>query len=146
MGQWIDPDFATKSAADAAASCSACRGYMWANQHPAPTKFRPLRAPLAPVVARATAHNRAELVERVTQGLGELQPAGVVSVQTVPYAKVVAQQFPAHAVRAILPMCWRKLWKGKIEEEYGGGVECAAAGSRDEAVEREQAADDEIED
>jgi hypothetical protein len=134
-GQWIDPDFSTKSAADAAASCSACRGYMWANQHPAQKGFRPIRAPVAFAAARATAHNRAELVERVTNGLAELQPATQVSVQTVPYARVVAAGYPAHPVRGLLPLRWQKLWRGAVQEEYGGGTQVVPASADVEAAE-----------
>lgn len=141
---WIDPDFSTKSAADAAASCLACRGYMWANQHPAPSKFRPLRAPIASVAARGAAQNRAELTERAASARDAIEPAAQLSVQLVPYARVLVAQYPHHHVRQMLPMQWQKLWQGRLVAEHGGGTQSQAA-SVAEDVTLQAVVEDEIE-
>jgi hypothetical protein len=131
--------------ADAAASAVACRGYMWANQHPAPSKWRPLRAPLSSVVARATACNRAELTARVTKARAEIEPAAQSSVQILPYARVLVAHMPGHPVQVLLPMRWQKLWHGTVQEEYGGGVEAPQPQTSVEAA-TVAAPEDEIED
>ena len=142
--KWIDADYATATPADAAASCSACRGYMWANQHPSPSKFRPLRAPLCNVVGRATTQNSAELSERLTLRRVEIEPATQTSVVTIPFARVLVGMMPGHPVRMLLPVKWQKLWQGSVKEEYGGGCDAPLAqGQVDAAVPEPE---DEIED
>jgi hypothetical protein len=121
--QWIDPDFATSSPADAAAGAVACRGYMWANQHPAPSAWRPLRAPLANMVARATAQNRAELAEQAANGqLRPLEAPTLFAIQVVPFARLMCGMWPGHPARMVLPLRWRRVWQGAVHEESGGGV------------------------
>lgn len=126
-GQWVDPEFETRSPADAAASALACRGYMWANQHPSQSRWQPLRAPVVTVAARAAARNRAELAECAALGRGDLEPAAQSAVQVVPYARVLTASVPQHPVRALLPVRWQKLWQGAVVEEAGGGTGAGGA-------------------
>jgi hypothetical protein len=121
-GHWIDPEFETRSAAEAAASTLACRGYMWSNQHPSASAWRPLRAPMALAADRAAAQNRAELAECAARGRHELDPALQIGIQVVPYARLLVAMLPQHNARMLLPVRWQKLWQGSILEEPGGGI------------------------
>jgi hypothetical protein len=96
---------------------------MWSNQHPVVKGFRPLRAPSAPGIARAAAQNMAELTERATAARIHIDPGQHVSVQIVPYARVLAASHATHPVRQLLPLRWFKLWQGTVQEEYGGGIQ-----------------------
>jgi hypothetical protein len=120
--QWVDPEYATASPADAVASTLACRGYMWSNQHPAPFKFRPWRAPTPQVVARAAALNAAELLERLAAGRRELDPAALCAVQVLPYLRLITAAAPWHSSRLCLPMRWRRWWAGSVLEEHGSAA------------------------
>lgn len=120
--QWIDPEHLTSSPADAAAGTLACRGYMWANEHPAPRKWQPIRAPQMALVERATAGNRAELTERTAIGRLEIDAAVMCAVQVIPYARLMAASVPGHPSSAWLPLKWQRWWAGTVLEECGGGI------------------------
>lgn len=123
--QWIDPEHSTASPADAAAGTLACRGYMLANQHPAPRKWQPIRAPQVSSVAGAAAKNRAELAERTVSGRCEIEPAVMCAVQVIPYARLMAAAVVGHPSSAWLPVKWFRWWAGNVVEEQGGGVALA---------------------
>lgn len=139
--QWVDPEHATASPADAAAGTLACRGYMWANQHPAPRKWQPMHAPQISTVTRATANNRAELAERTCNGRCEIESAVLCAIQVVPYARLMAAAVPGHPSTVWLPMKWRRWWAGAVIEETGGGVHGPVAtggtGSYDDIMEED---------
>lgn len=128
--QWVDPEHATTCPADAVASTVACRGYMWANQHPAPRKWHALGRPKNGEVGRAVVQNHAELAERATLGRSEMEPAQVFAVQVVPYGRLMATMLPGHPAARWLPMKWKKWWNNSVVEEYGGGVEYAPASAQ----------------
>lgn len=118
---------------------------MWANQHPAPRAFRPLRGPVANVVARATRHNRAELAEQAASGqLHSIEAPAMFAIQVVPFARMIAAARPGHAAHAVLPVRWRRVWQGAVHEESGGGSRAAPAAQSEAAPAIEPA--DEIED
>ena len=142
----MDPEFETRSPADAAASALACRGYMWANQHPSQSRWQPLRAPVVTAAARAAARNRAELAECAAMGRGDLEPASQNAVQVVPYARVLTANVPHHPARALLPVRWQKLWQGTVVEEGGGGTGRCSAPDMGNGASAAVDATDEIED
>lgn len=126
--QWVDPEHLTASPADAAAGALACRGYMWANQHPAARKWQPICAPKMPQVARAAAHNRAELAERSAFGRAEMEPAVMCAVQVIPYARLMAAAIHGHPASQWLPVTWHRWWGGTAVQERGGGIEVSLSG------------------
>eukprot|EP00892_Ulva_mutabilis_P009836 jgi/Ulvmu1/7224/UM035_0010.1 len=120
--QWVDPEHLTASPADAAASALACRGYMWANQHPTARKWQPIRAPKMALVARAAANNRAELAER-SASRKEIEPAVMVAIQVIPYARLMVTAIHSHPARVWLPVTWHRWWAGAVIQEPGGGID-----------------------
>lgn len=58
---WSDDAPAAASIASAVAASVAVRGYMYANAHPAPHSFNPIRAPAANAIEAAANANRAQL-------------------------------------------------------------------------------------
>jgi hypothetical protein len=120
--QWVDPEHATASAADAVAGTVACRGYMWANQHPAPRVWRALVGPKLGAVGVAAVHNHAELAERAATLRMEMESAQLLAVQVVPYARLMAGACPGHPAGHWLPIRWKRWWKDSATEVHGGGL------------------------
>lgn len=143
--QWVDPEHATTCPADAVAGAVACRGYMWANQHPAARRWHALGRPKNGAVGRAVVQNHAELAERAAVGRLEMEPAQVFAVQVAPYSRLMASMCPGHTATCWLPIKWKKWWNNEVVEEYGGGVEFPQPGAAPGAV-VEQFVEDPIED
>ena len=115
---------------------------MWSNQHPAPSKWRPLRAPAPSVITRASARNRFELTQSVTAAREAIEPAAQAAVQLLPFARILTAAVPGHAGKLLLPVRWQRVWQGKLLEEDGGGSKAAQ-----EPVDAQSESDiDEIED
>ena len=143
--QWVDPEHATACPADAVAGTVACRGYMWANQHPAVRRWHALGRPKNGAVGRAVVQNHAELAERAAVGRLEMEPAQVFAVQVAPYSRLMASMCPGHPASRWLPIKWQKWWNNSVVEEYGGGVEFPPPDAPPGAV-AEQPVEDPIED
>jgi hypothetical protein len=71
-------------------------------------------------------HNYAELAERAALGRCELEPANIFAVQVVPYSRIMATMAPGHPATRWLPIKWKKWWKNRVVDEFGGGTEYTA--------------------
>ena len=131
--------------AAAAAASVAARGALFANAHPAPRAFQPVRAPTASLPARAAAENAEQLalaarraaalaIARGAGGACGLMAGGPgeVAARVLPFLEFLKAS-PAHAwLAAALPARKTRVWQGALHRADEPGA--AAAGAAAEAA------------
>ncbi len=109
----------------------AARGLIYANAHPAPSRWLPLRGPASNAVERAATTNAARLSDatRTTEGVLQCRVAqgsgGHVAAYVLPFLRLLAP-WPSHAwLQRLLPRTWSFFWNGSVSER----TSAPAAGS-----------------
>jgi hypothetical protein len=125
-----DEDMASSTLLDAAAASTAARGVCFANAHPAPRRWLPLKAPAVFAVHKGLAANRAELSMHtaaawaVQGGMCCLQPCGRLAAELLPFARAMAARAPTLALQRLQPARWARWWNGQLydsQQQQGGG-------------------------
>eukprot|EP00887_Chlorella_sp_A99_P000359 scaffold13.g359.t1 len=135
-GQLVEDDLPASTLADAVAASVAARGVCFANRHPAPRRWLPLKAPAQFAAARAATANRAHLRTAVAPawalhgGAGGLEPAGRLAAELLPMARAIQARSPdAARLQLLQPSRWLRTWEGKVYEQgrAGAGAPAPAA-------------------
>ncbi|KAL4424733.1 hypothetical protein ABPG77_000076 [Micractinium sp. CCAP 211/92] len=123
-----DEDSPSATLLDALAASTAARGVCFANAHPAPRRWLPLKAPTVFAAAKGAAANRAELCQRTSAvwallgGMSSLEPAGRLASELLPFVRTIAARCPNPApLQLLLPTRWSRFWGGQLHEQQGGG-------------------------
>ncbi|KAL4422561.1 hypothetical protein ABPG75_008758 [Micractinium tetrahymenae] len=122
-----DEDSPSATLLDALAASTAARGVCFANAHPAPRRWLPLKAPSVFAAARGAAANRAELCQHTSAawalagGMRSLEMAGRLAAELLPFARAIAACCPAPApLQRLQPARWSRFWGGQLYEQPGG--------------------------
>eukprot|EP00891_Asterochloris_glomerata_P009829 jgi/Astpho2/9829/fgenesh1_pg.00149_%23_75_t len=116
--EWQSDQYNAQSLQEAAAGSVAARGLCFANAHPAPTRFLPLRKPSVFMVQRAARANQAALQESLWSNTGRLgfsfiaSPA-VYATEALPILRLLSTSGSDHA-DLLLPACWTTIWQGEM--------------------------------
>jgi hypothetical protein len=108
--------------ADAAAGSTAVRGLLFANAHPAPRRWLPLRSPVSGLVGRAAAANLAELrATLATAAALAISSSCWASLEAyaagaLVYARRLAAAPGYGVLQALLPPRWSHVWNGAVQE------------------------------
>lgn len=123
-----DEDSPSATLLDALAASTAARGVCFANAHPAPRRWLPLKAPSVFAAARGAAANRAELCQHTSAawalagGMGSLEPAGRLAAELLPFARTIAARCPNPApLQRLQPARWSRFWGGQLYDQGPGG-------------------------
>ncbi|BDA49102.1 Cell cycle checkpoint protein RAD17 [Coccomyxa sp. Obi] len=113
--------------AEALAGSMLVRGVLYANAHPAPRRWLPLRKSGWAAAARGAAANAAQLQSLVWAGGGAaLHCVGgsvrAFAASVLPSARCMSAAGSA-AASAVLPECWTQLWQGELSEHRCRPVE-----------------------
>lgn len=141
----VADDLPAAALADAAAASVAARGVCFANAHPAPHRWLPLKAPALFAAQRAWASNREQLRAAAAPawalhgGASCLLPADALATELLPYARVI-QAGANHAgagLACLQPARWSRVWEARLyQQTLAGGAEplggaAAAAGAQE---------------
>ncbi len=123
-----DEDSPSATLLDALAASTTARGVCFANAHPAPRRWLPLKAPTVFAAAKGAAANRAELCQHTSAAwaklgsMGSLEPAGRLALELLPFVRTIAARCPNPApLQLLLPARWSRFWGGQLHEQQDGG-------------------------
>lgn len=137
---WEDQDWGATSIQQATASSVAARGLMYANLHPAPRRWLPLKGPLSLTASKGQKSNMEHLRGLCHQPLVVHQcplvwsTAGRYTVDVLPYLRLLTRHWPHMHVRQWLPDKWTYLWQGALQVHPLGvpqpdvGYQCGVGG------------------
>lgn len=116
-------DVAVSSLADTCAAAVAARGVLFANTHPAPSRFHCMRAPQAFAVHRGESANAEQLRQLATRmtmcgitcGLG----AGALAAQLLPFARMLTAADAHSFAAALVPQSWSALSGDNVVTNFG---------------------------
>ena len=156
-GFWDEDDTLSSSLLQAAAGSVAARGFLFANAHPAPSRWVPVRGPSCYLPERAAAQNLAQLAEIAGRvqgvgGVGAMMAGGGqrAASQVLPFLRILGgvREY-GWLWQGALPSKWHGVWQGAVCERWMGGPgpgAGAGGGVGSGAVKEEAGVDDEIED
>lgn len=119
----------------ACAGSVATRGLLFANCHPAPRRFLPMRAPAMGAAARACAANESSLQDfsrQLALLLGTAPGGGsthVLAAQVLPILRKLTTWPDYHWLLRLMPSEWSYLWEGKVTVVQHGNKGPGAYGS-----------------
>jgi cell cycle checkpoint protein len=128
VGFWDEDDTVSSSLLQAAAGSVAARGFLFANAHPAPSKWVPVRGPSCYLPERAAAQNLGQLAEvtgraqRVGGG-GDMMSGGGqrAAAQVLPFLRILGGvRDYGWLWQGVLPSKWYGVWQGAVCERWMG--------------------------
>ncbi len=150
---WDAEEGVASTLTDAAAGSTAVRGLLYANAHPAPRKWMPLRSPLLNQVHKATSSNLGVLQGTVSTAAAmaissscwtslEAYASGVLV-----YLRVLTRSPAYSSYQVLLPPRWSHVWNGSIREtqQHAGAQQASRAAWQQEQPAEAEGMDDEDE-
>lgn len=150
---WDAEEGVASTLTDAAAGSTAVRGLLYANAHPAPRKWMPLRSPLLNQVHKAASSNLAVLQSTVSTAAAmaissscwtslEAYASGVLV-----YLRVLTRSPAYNSYQVLLPPRWSHVWNGSIREtqQHAGAQQGSRAAWQQEQPAEAEGMDEEDE-